>query len=117
MLQLSDVVTCHAQPYFVVSLSDRTVRLLEPADFARKSIGQHTPWGRELTLPYREDPLTADRIAAMRPEELEYAKEREQAREQWLAELRGQLAVADDGTAEAARVAADGGSLCVCDAG
>eukprot|EP00966_Prymnesium_polylepis_P228729 5293429-Prymnesium_polylepis.1 len=92
MLQLADVVTWHAQPYFVVSLTDRTVRLLEPTDFALKSIGQHAPWGRELTLPYREDLLTADQIAAMRPEELEYTKEREQARELWLVELKGQLA-------------------------
>eukprot|EP00966_Prymnesium_polylepis_P027159 628172-Prymnesium_polylepis.1 len=43
----------------------------------------------------------------MRPEELEYAKEREQARELRLAELKGQLAVADNATAEVARVAAD----------
>ena len=112
MVQLADVVTWQGRPHFVVSIEERRVRLLEPGDFARKSLGLHPPWGVVLELPHRVDPPpTVEQLASMRfppfPEELEAAEERARERKQRVADLKAQLALADDTTAEAARTAAD----------
>jgi hypothetical protein len=106
MLQLADVVTWQGRPHFVVSIEKRMVRLLEPCDFARKSLGLHPPWGVMLELPYRVEQLASMRFPPS-PEELEAAEERAREREQCVADLKVQLALADDATAEAARAAAD----------
>ena len=86
--------------------------MLEPGDFARKSLGLHPPWGVVLELPHRVDPPpTVEQLASMRfppfPEELEAAEERARERKQRVADLKAQLALADYTTAEAARTAAD----------
>ena len=115
-LQPADVVVWHAQPYFVVHFDGiisgsrgKQLNLLPPADFARRTLGERKgcrgPGWVELTLPLQERPLpTAEELL---PEELQEVEERRRERDEWLAELRDHLAVADAATTEAARADAD----------